>query len=77
MGSISRFGPAVERHITRPAPGSPGVFRRGLALLSLWCLRVAQRRQLAEVSLDPHMLRDLGLTQHDAAREIRKQFWRS
>jgi uncharacterized protein YjiS (DUF1127 family) len=39
-------------------------------------LRAEQRRQLAEIALDPHMLRDLGLTQYDAAREIRKQFWR-
>jgi uncharacterized protein YjiS (DUF1127 family) len=72
MGSISRIGSAV-----RPAsPPSGSAWRRGLALVALWLLRATQRRQLAEISLDPHMLRDLGLTEHDAAREIRKQFWR-
>ena len=72
MGSISRIGPAI-----RPvSPPSGGAWRRGLALVSLWLLRAAQRRQLAEIALDPRMLRDLGLTEHDAARESRKQFWR-
>jgi uncharacterized protein YjiS (DUF1127 family) len=72
MGSISRIGSAA-----RPAsPPSGSTWRRFLALASVWLLRAAQRRQLAEIALDPHMLRDLGLTEHDAAREIRKQFWR-
>ena len=71
MGTISRIGEA-RWSVVRPS----GVLRWGLALVSLWCLRAAQRRHLAELTLDPHMLRDLGLTQHDAAREIRKQFWR-
>ncbi len=72
MGSISRIGSAI-----RPvAPPTGSVWRRGLALIAVWRLRAEQRRQLADIALDPHMLRDLGLTQHDAAREIRKQFWR-
>jgi uncharacterized protein YjiS (DUF1127 family) len=72
MGSISRIGLA-----DRPdSPPAGGAWRRCLTLVSVWLLRVAQRRQLAEIALDPHMLRDLGLTEHDAAREIRKQFWR-
>lgn len=72
MGTISRIGPAA-RPATRPA----GAFSRALAALSLWRLRVAQRRHLADLALDPHMLRDLGLTEHDAACEIRKLFWQS
>ena len=72
MGSISRIGSAA-----RPASSSSrGAWRRFLGLVSVWLLRAAQRRQLAEIVVDPHMLRDLGLTEHDAAREIRKQFWR-
>jgi len=72
MGSISR----IESAIRPDSPSSKGAWRRCLTLVSVWLLRVAQRRQLAEIALDPHMLRDLGLTEHDAAREIRKQFWR-
>ena len=72
MGTISRIGPAA-RPATRPA----GALRRVLAAFSLWRLRVVQRRHLAELAHDPHMLRDLGLTEHDAAREIRKLFWQS
>jgi uncharacterized protein YjiS (DUF1127 family) len=73
MGTISRIGSAI-----RPAPQPEiGVWRRALALFSLWRLRAAQRRQLAEIAVDPRMLRDIGLTPYDAAQEIRKQFWRS
>jgi uncharacterized protein YjiS (DUF1127 family) len=72
MGSISRIGSAVRL----ASPLSSSAWHRGLTLISLWLLRATQRRQLAEIALDPHMLRDLGLTEDDAAREIRKQFWR-
>jgi uncharacterized protein YjiS (DUF1127 family) len=33
-----------------------------------------QRRALA--ALDDHLLRDIGLTRHEAAREAHKPFWR-
>ena len=75
MGTISRIGP-VARPASDTSPWPLGLCRRGLALFALWSLRAAQRRQLAEIAFDPRLLRDLGLTELDAAREIRKQFWR-
>ncbi|HEY0834526.1 MAG TPA: DUF1127 domain-containing protein [Azospirillum sp.] len=47
---------------------------RAFGLLSAWISRRRQRRALA--ALDDRLLRDLGLTREDAARECRKPFWR-
>jgi uncharacterized protein YjiS (DUF1127 family) len=41
--------------------------------LLAWIERTRQRRQLGE--LDDHMLRDLGLSRSDIARETAKAFW--
>lgn len=67
--------PAIA--VTRRAP-------HARALLSLfhhfvrWCTlcheRAAQRRHLAE--LDERMLKDVGLTPSEAARECAKPWWR-
>jgi uncharacterized protein YjiS (DUF1127 family) len=43
-------------------------------LISGWVDRSRQREALA--SLDDHMLRDIGITRYDAARECGKPFWR-
>ena len=42
--------------------------------IALWIERVRQRRFLSE--LDDHMLRDIGVTRVEAARECEKPFWR-
>jgi len=42
--------------------------------VSAWIDRAGQRRALAE--LDDDLLRDIGITRYDAARESRKPFWR-
>ena len=39
-----------------------------------WISLSRQRRALAE--LDAHLLRDIGVTPYDAAREAAKPFWR-
>ena len=44
------------------------------SLLALWIERVRQRQALA--TLDDHMLRDIGITRVDVARECDKPFWR-
>jgi uncharacterized protein YjiS (DUF1127 family) len=41
--------------------------------LALWFARARQRRDLAE--LDPHLLKDIGVTPGQAAREAAKPFW--
>jgi len=44
------------------------------ALLTMWIARTCQRNALA--ALDDHLLRDIGITRADAARECEKPFWR-
>ncbi len=46
----------------------------GLRDVTLWGTRRRDRRALA--ALDPHLLRDIGLTEDQAAREVQKPFWR-
>ena len=41
----------------------------------VWHRRITERREL--VSLDQHLLRDIGLSRSDALAEWRKPFWRS
>jgi uncharacterized protein YjiS (DUF1127 family) len=48
--------------------------RRAADLLLIWHERARQRRQL--LSLNDHMLRDLGLTRADVMAESSKPFWR-
>jgi uncharacterized protein YjiS (DUF1127 family) len=43
-------------------------------LIASWIERARQRRALA--GLDDQMLRDIGITRADAAREAGKPFWR-
>ena len=43
-------------------------------LIGRWIERTRQRQALAD--LDDHMLRDIGVTRVEAARECRKPFWR-
>ena len=43
--------------------------------LRFWSRRARQRRALAR--LDDRLLRDIGLTRHQAERAARKPFWRN
>jgi uncharacterized protein YjiS (DUF1127 family) len=45
------------------------------ALARLWRRRVRERRELAR--LDDRMLRDIGLSPSERARELDKPFWRA
>ena len=44
-----------------------------LTLVREWLRRSRTRHEVAE--LDDHLLRDIGLTRHDAMVESRKHFW--
>lgn len=61
------------RVFTRRFP-SRGV-NKFLHTLALWIERDRQRRALA--TLDDRMLRDVGVSRADAAKECRKPFWRA
>lgn len=43
-------------------------------LVARWSHRARSRRELA--ALDPHLLRDIGLTREAALKEAEKPFWR-
>jgi uncharacterized protein YjiS (DUF1127 family) len=63
------------------APGHRGVpqeaarrLRRGLETMQAWRERARGRREL--LTLDGHMLRDIGITRLQAEAEAYKPFWR-
>jgi len=49
-------------------------FAAAVSMVGRWIARMRQRGALA--SLDDHMLRDIGITRVEAARECDKPFWR-
>ena len=53
---------------------APAPFAATLAMIRSWIERTRQRHALA--GLDDQMLRDIGITRVDAARECEKPFWR-
>jgi uncharacterized protein YjiS (DUF1127 family) len=55
-------------------PGMGGWLRRVGATLALWRRRTAERQAL--LSLDDHILRDIGLSRREVELEGRKPFWR-
>jgi uncharacterized protein YjiS (DUF1127 family) len=55
------------RRVVLPGPSSV------LEAMEVWQARSAQRRRLA--ALDHRMLKDIGISSADAARECRKWFW--
>jgi uncharacterized protein YjiS (DUF1127 family) len=67
----------------RPEPGSSfnpakmlvSVITHGFDKLLDWQERYTERRRLAQT--DDYMLKDMGLTRGDIAREIAKPFWQS
>ncbi len=54
-------------------PASGGVTRMVTRAVQVWLARRSARAKLA--ALDPHLLRDIGLTDDQARREAVKHFW--
>ena len=75
MPTFELFLPPRIHSTWRPARTA---FRRRFVapfrLFATWAERVRQRQALA--ALDDHMLRDVGITRLEAARECEKPFWR-
>jgi uncharacterized protein YjiS (DUF1127 family) len=65
------------RRTNRDSHPSRSYGRRLIALIGTWRRRLRDRRELALMSDDDRLLRDLGLTRSDALHEIRKPFWRA
>ena len=57
-----------------PLVQSRSLWRSLTALVATWQARAKQRRELQE--MEPRVLRDLGLSQAEAASESAKPFWR-
>ena len=56
----------------------PQALRSPMAALALWRQRALFRRDLRRLAgLGDHMLRDIGLTKEQAARELAKPIWQS
>jgi uncharacterized protein YjiS (DUF1127 family) len=55
--------------------GATGRLRRGLETVRMWRERARGRRQL--LTLDEHVLRDIGITRLQAETEAYKPFWRA
>jgi uncharacterized protein YjiS (DUF1127 family) len=57
----------------------PSAAREAFHRIAQWCLRchdrARQRRSLRE--LDPHLLRDIGVTRSEALAESAKPWWRA
>ncbi len=62
---------ATDRRTEKKAPVR--LFDRLLDTLECWHQRNRQRTALGE--LDDRLLKDIGLTRADVAREVRKSFW--
>lgn len=69
----------LDGRFGRPTLGVGAALRhqlaRTLATLELWRRRIRERQAL--LSLDEHILRDVGLTRREVELEGRKPFWRA
>ena len=52
-----------------------GMIRSCYALVGLWYARARERRSLSR--LDARLMRDIGVSADEAAREAAKPFWRA
>jgi uncharacterized protein YjiS (DUF1127 family) len=68
--------PAPLLHARRaPAPLFQTLVSRLVETLFAWHQRVQQRQRLAQ--FDDRMLRDIGVSRADVAREVGKPFWQA
>jgi len=78
MPTLDLLLPPRSRSSWRPQPRAqyhpiPPI-RAAWSLLAQWIERTRQRQALA--GLEDRMLRDIGITRVEAARECEKPFWR-
>ena len=69
LGAISRDAPRHEKKSSTWAAS-------WLALIELWAARRRQRRALAVLAEDDHLLDDIGASREAALCEAAKPFWR-
>ena len=62
----------ISRSVHTLATGAP--WAKLLRMVQFWMHRHSERATLDK--LDPHMLRDIGISRDDAREESRKSFWK-
>ena len=72
---INCYDTAARTFISRTCQAQPRTLTELIDLLFFWGERARQRKSLAK--LDDRMLRDIGLTRFDVAREVEKPFWQA
>ncbi len=73
MHTISRHASPLATGFFRGQVAAP--VARGIEVVLSWQRRDNERHALAQ--LDDKILRDLGLSRSEVARELRKPFWRA
>jgi uncharacterized protein YjiS (DUF1127 family) len=74
--AVAMARPIADHRLPASQPGGLiDALRAAVALIQLWHRRARERQQLA--CLDHRMLRDIGVTPAEAARECDKPFWRA
>jgi uncharacterized protein YjiS (DUF1127 family) len=72
---VAPASPPVAPRPAVPGFGAAEWLRRAIATVRLWQERSQARQEL--LSLDDHLLRDVGLTPYDVRMEAYKPFWRA
>jgi uncharacterized protein YjiS (DUF1127 family) len=77
QGSGRFLAQIAGRHAPRRSDGSSPPTIGWLLTIRAWIARQRQRKALGELAqLNDHLLRDIGISQHEARREAAKPFWR-
>lgn len=71
------LGIAPQFGLPRLPPAGPAQRLAGLAAAMLGKLRERDIHRRCLVQLDPHLLKDIGLTTRDQLRETSKPIWRA
>jgi uncharacterized protein YjiS (DUF1127 family) len=67
-----RHRPLTQPHQSNSWLGGAAVLNK----LARWTERSQRRAAFRDLADDPHLLRDIGLTQRQAMEEANKSFWR-
>lgn len=75
MHTTRTFDTALQQSRPGFAPRFGAIVMRLIEGLAVWHERSRQRYHLA--TLDDHVLKDIGVSRADVAREVDKPFWRA
>lgn len=73
MSRVMQPNPSPVLGAGRRQRSTVSVSRRLFGLLGVWSGRLRSRTRLSQ--LDPHMLKDIGITEAEARTEANRPFW--